>query len=258
MPSKPVTKDALTENATAKSADMVFSSGKAVFETYKEVYTITNVASWWGSDNAQSFVKISSATGESYLIEGVYDSENGIVTFVTDYDFDTCVLLRFGSGVAPEDTDLSSYTNNELKNRSILLVMDENNTAVFAEEKTKLADTNTVFFRDEYSWRWNSPNGQNIEKGENVVAHFSSTADPSLTLEVPMTLHHEAWLSATVDYTKYDTVYFSGRDSGGSVEKTESLSMDVLKIFYRVGSSGKNASGNYKLYSYTDTTQDDD
>ena len=258
MPSESVTKDALTENATAKSADMVFSSGKAVFETYKEVYTITNVASWWGSDNAQSFVKISSATGESYLIEGVYDSENGIVTFATDYDFDTCVLLRFGSGVAPEDTDLSSYTNNELKNRSILLVMDENNTAVFAEEKTKLADTNTVFFRDECSWRYHSPNGQNIEKGENVIAHFSSTADPSLTLEVPMTLHHESWLSATVDYTKYDTVYFSGRDSGGSVEKTESLSMDVLKIFYRVGSSEKNASGNYKLYSYTDTTQDDD
>ena len=113
MPSESVTKDAFTENATAKSADMVFSSGKAVFETYKEVYTITNVASWWGSDNAQSFVKISSATGESYLIEGVYDSENGIVTFATDYDFDTCVLLRFGSGVAPEDIDLSSYTNNE-------------------------------------------------------------------------------------------------------------------------------------------------
>lgn len=240
------------------SADLDVTDGSAVFETYKEVYTITNVASWWGSDNAQSFVKISSDTGESYLIEGVYDSENGIVTFATDYDFDTCVLLRFGSGVAPEDTDLSSYTNNELKNRSILLVMDENNTAVFAEEETKLADTNTVFFRDECSWRYHSPNGQNIEKGENVIAHFSSTADPSLTLEVPMTLHHESWLSATVDYTKYDTVYFSGRDSGGSVEKTESLSMDVLKIFYRVGSSGKNASGNYKLYSYTDTTQDDD
>ena len=240
------------------SEDLNVTSGSAVFETYKEVYTITNVASWWGSDNAQSFVKISSDTGESYLIEGVYDSENGIVTFATDYDFDTCVLLRFGSGVAPEDTDLSSYTNNELKNRSILLVMDENNTAVFAEEETKLADTNTVFFRDECSWRYHSPNGQNIEKGENVIAHFSSTADPSLTLEVPMTLHHESWLSATVDYTKYDTVYFSGRDSGGSVEKTESLSMDVLKIFYRVGSSGKNASGNYKLYSYTDTTQDDD
>lgn len=240
------------------SADLDVTDGSAVFETYKEVYTITNVASWWGSDNAQSFVKISSDTGESYLIEGVYDSENGIVTFATDYDFDTCVLLRFGSGVAPEDTDLSSYTNDELKNRSILLVMDENNTAVFAEEKTKLADTNTVFFRDECSWRYHSPNGQNIEKGENVIAHFSSTADPSLTLEVPMTLHHESWLSATVDYTKYDTVYFSGRDSGGSVEKTESLSMDVLKIFYRVGSSGKNTSGNYKLYSYTDTTQDDD
>lgn len=240
------------------SADLDVTDGSAVFETYKEVYTITNVASWWGSDNAQSFVKISSDTGESYLIEGVYDSENGIVTFATDYDFDTCVLLRFGSGVAPEDTDLSSYTNNELKNRSILLVMDENNTAVFAEEETKLADTNTVFFRDECSWRYHSPNGQNIEKGENVIAHFSSTADPSLTLEVPMTLHHESWLSATVDYTKYDTVYFSGRDSSGSVEKTESLSMDVLKIFYRVGSSGKNASGNYKLYSYTDTTQDDD
>lgn len=240
------------------SEDLDVTDGSAVFETYKEVYTITDVASWWGSDNAQSFVKISSATGESYLIEGVYDSENGIVTFVTDYDFDTCVLLRFGSGVEPEDTDLSSYINNELKNRSILLVMDENNTAVFAEEKTKLADTNTVFFRDEYSWRWNSPNGQNIEKGENVVAHFSSTADPSLTLEVPMTLHHESWLSATVDYTKYDTVYFSGRESGGSAVKTESLSMDVLKIFYRVGSSGKNPSGNYKLYSYTDTTQDDD
>ena len=221
-------------------------------------YTITNVASWWGSDNAQSFVKISSDTGESYLIEGVYDSENGIVTFATDYDFDTCVLLRFGSGVTPEDTDLSSYTNNELKNRSILLVMDENNTAVFAEETTKLADTNTVFFRDESAWRYHSPNGQNIEKGENVVAHFSSTSDPSLTLEVPMTLHHEAWLSATVDYTKYDTVYFSGRESNGASVKTESLSMDVLKIFYRVGSSGKNASGNYKLYSYTDTTQDDD
>lgn len=240
------------------SADLDVTDGSAVFETYKEVYTITNVASWWGSDNAQSFVKISSDTGESYLIEGVYDSENGIVTFATDYDFDTCVLLRFGSGVAPEDTDLSSYTNDELKNRSILLVMDENNTAVFAEEKTKLADTNTVFFRDECSWRYHSPNGQNIEKGENVIAHFSSTADPSLTLEVPMTLHHESWLSATVDYTKYDTVYFSGRESGGSAVKTESLSMDVLKIFYRVGSSGKNASGNYKLYSYTDTTQDDD
>ena len=257
MPSYSDLEDLLNVSSTY-SADMDISSGNAVFETYKEVYTITNVASWWGSDNAQSFVKISSATGESYLIEGVYDSENGIVTFATDYDFDTCVLLRFGSGVAPEDTDLSSYTNNELKNRSILLVMDENNTAVFAEEKTKLADTNTVFFRDECSWRYHSPNGQNIEKGENVIAHFSSTADPSLTLEVPMTLHHESWLSATVDYTKYDTVYFSGRDSGGSVEKTESLSMDVLKIFYRVGSSEKNASGNYKLYSYTDTTQDDD
>lgn len=257
MPSYSDLEDLLNVSSTY-SADLNVTDGSAVFETYKEVYTITNVASWWGSDNAQSFVKISSDTGESYLIEGVYDSENGIVTFATDYDFDTCVLLRFGSGVAPEDTDLSSYTNNELKNRSILLVMDENNTAVFAEEETKLADTNTVFFRDECSWRYHSPNGQNIEKGENVIAHFSSTADPSLTLEVPMTLHHESWLSATVDYTKYDTVYFSGRDSGGSVEKTESLSMDVLKIFYRVGSSGKNASGNYKLYSYTDTTQDDD
>ena len=79
MPSYSDLEDLLNVSSTY-SADMDISSGKAVFETYKEVYTITNVASWWGSDNAQSFVKISSATGESYLIEGVYDSENGIVT----------------------------------------------------------------------------------------------------------------------------------------------------------------------------------
>ena len=250
MPSEPVTKDALTENATAKSADMEFSSGKAVFETYKEVYTITNVGidNWYRGSEYENYIKISG--DEESWVKAEYDDVNKILTFATDKEFDTCVACGFATDTIPEELDLSTYSGT-LKKRSIILIM-VGNTAEFAYDMHRqIGDTNTVYFRDEDSFQYNGD--------KNIYVYFSSSTDKELPeLKVAMeNCGNDNWFKAAVDYTKYDTVRFSGVQDGKMVYTT-TLIMEKNKPYYRRYSSKPKQNGNYVLACCDNSSDDPD
>lgn len=251
MPSEPVTKDALTENATAKSADMDISSGKAVFETYKEVYTITNVGidNWYRGSEYENYIKISG--DEESWVKAEYDDVNKILTFATDKEFDTCVACGFAKDTIPEELDLSTYSEGTLKKRSVILIMVDN-TAEFAYDMHRqIGDTNTVYFRDEDSFQYNGD--------KNIYVYFSSSTDKELSeLKVAMeNCGNDNWFKAAVDYTKYDTVRFSGVQDGKMVYTT-TLIMEKNKPYYRRYSSKPKQNGNYVLACCDNSSDDPD
>ena len=246
-----------------RSEHLDLTSGTAVFEkfvdskeeyygeyheeVYEEsdpshTYTITNVSNWWGDAGAVSYAKLTSDEGNLW-VEANYDSDEQTITFTTSFNFDSCIVCRFASDVVPEKIELDLYESSELYNRSVVLIMDGNNSAVFANESDNIADTNTIYFRDENSWRYN---------GDKKVYATLSSSQTEDTETVEMKIFNESWLCYVVDYAKYDTVSFSGNG-----ESTVSLEMTKNKIFYRPGSSGK-VGGKYKLYAYTNTTEDVD
>jgi uncharacterized repeat protein (TIGR02543 family) len=248
MPSEPVTKDALTENATAKSADMVFSSGKAVFETYKEVYTITNVGlnNWYRGSEYENYIKISG--DEESWVKAEYDDVNKILTFATDKEFDTCVACGFTKDTIPEELDLSTYSEGTLKKRSVILIMVDN-TAEFAyDERKNLADTNIIYFRDEKSWQHNGD--------KKIYANFLSTTSAE-TAKVEMeNINYDSWFKVAVDYEKFDTVYFTGNDSSVG-KKTESCVMSKDCIFYRP-TNNEISSNTFGIQACVDSVEDPD
>lgn len=248
MPSEPVTKDALVENSTAKSADMDISSGNAVFEAYKEVYTITNVAinNWYKATWYNNYVKISG--DEESWIEAKYDAENETLTFRTEKDFDACVVCGFAPNTRPITLDLSVYTDSQLMQRSVVLIMVDN-TAEFAyDERKNLADTNIIYFRDEKSWQHNGD--------KKIYAHFSSTTSAE-TAKVEMeNINYDSWFKVAVDYEKFDTVYFTGNDSSVG-KKTESCVMSKDCIFYRP-TNNEVSSNTFGIQACVDSVEDPD
>ena len=248
MLSEPVTKDALTENATAKSADMEFSSGKAVFETYKEVYTITNVGlnNWYRGSEYENYIKISG--DEESWVKAEYDDVNKTLTFKTNEEFDTCVACGFATDTIPEELDLSTYSEGTLKKRSVILIMVDN-TAEFAyDERKNLADTNIIYFRDEKSWQ------HNVDK--KIYANFLSTTSAE-TAKVEMeNINYDSWFKVAVDYEKFDTVYFTGNDSSVG-KKTESCVMSKDCIFYRP-TNNEISSNTFGIQACVDSVEDPD
>lgn len=228
------------------SEDLDVTDGSAVFETYKEVYTITNVVDWYQGSNYENYIKISG--DEESWVKADYDSENKTLTFKTNEEFDTCVACGFATDTIPEELDLSTYSEGTLKKRSIILIMVDN-TAEFAyDEKNNLADTNIIYFRDEKSWRHNGD--------KKIYAHFSSTTSAE-TEEVEMeNINYDSWFKAVVDYEKFDTVYFTGNDSSVG-KKTESCVMSKDCIFYRP-TNNEVSSNTFGIQACVDSVEDPD
>jgi hypothetical protein len=229
---------------------MDISSGKAVFETYKEVYTITNVGlnNWYRGSEYENYIKISG--DEESWVKAEYDDVNKILTFATDKEFDTCVACGFATDTIPEELDLSTYSGT-LKRRSIILIM-VGNTAEFAYDMHRqIGDTNTVYFRDEDSFQYNGD--------KNIYVYFSSSTDKELPeLKVAMeNCGNDNWFKAVVDYTKYDTVRFSGVQDGKMVYTT-TLIMEKDKPYYRRYSSKPKQNGNYVLACCDNSSDDPD
>ena len=228
------------------SEDLDVTDGSAVFEIYKEVYTITNVVDWYQGSNYENYIKISG--DEESWVKADYDSENKTLTFKTNEEFDTCVVCGFAKGTSPEELDLSTYSEGELKKRSVILIMVDN-TAEFAyDERKNLADTNIIYFRDEKSWQHNGD--------KKIYAHFSSTTSAE-TAKVEMeNINYDSWFKVAVDYEKFDTVYFTGNDSSVG-KKTESCVMSKDCIFYRP-TNNEVSSNTFGIQACVDSVEDPD
>lgn len=228
------------------SEDLDVTDGSAVFETYKEVYTITNVVDWYQGSNYENYIKISG--DEESWVKADYDSENKTLTFKTNEEFDTCVACGFATDTIPEELDLSTYSEGELKKRSVVLIMVDN-TAEFAyDERKNLADTNIIYFRDEKSWQHNGD--------KKIYANFSSTTSAE-TAKVEMeNINYDSWFKAVVDYEKFDTVYFTGNDSSVG-KKTESCVMSKDCIFYRP-TNNEVSSNTFGIQACVDSVEDPD
>lgn len=228
------------------SEDLDVTDGSAVFEIYKEVYTITNVVDWYQGSNYENYIKISG--DEESWVKADYDSENKTLTFKTNEEFDTCVVCGFAKGTSPEELDLSTYSEGELKKRSVILIMVDN-TAEFAyDERKNLADTNIIYFRDEKSWQHNGD--------KKIYAHFSSTTSAE-TAKVEMeNINYDSWFKVAVDYEKFDTVYFTGNDSSVG-KKTESCVMLKDCIFYRP-TNNEVSSNTFGIQACVDSVEDPD
>lgn len=228
------------------SEDLDVTDGSAVFETYKEVYTITNVVDWYQGSNYENYIKISG--DEESWVKADYDSENKTLTFKTNEEFDTCVVCGFAKGTIPEELDLSTYSEGELKKRSVILIMVDN-TAEFAyDERKNLADTNIIYFRDEKSWQHNGD--------KKIYAHFSSTTSAE-TAKIEMeNINYDSWFKVAVDYEKFDTVYFTGNDSSVG-KKTESCVMSKDCIFYRP-TNNEISSNTFGIQACVDSVEDPD
>ena len=228
------------------SEDLDVTDGSAVFEIYKEVYTITNVVDWYQGSNYENYIKISG--DEESWVKADYDSENKTLTFKTNEEFDTCVACGFATDTIPEELDLSTYSEGTLKKRSVILIMVDN-TAEFAyDEKKNLADTNIIYFRDEKSWQHNGD--------KKIYAHFSSTTSAE-TAKVEMeNINYDSWFKVAVDYEKFDTVYFTGNDSSVG-KKTVSCVMSKDCIFYRP-TNNEISSNTFGIQACVDSVEDPD
>lgn len=230
------------------SEDLYVKDGSAVFETYKEVYTITNVGlnNWYRGSEYENYIKISG--DEESWVKAEYDDVNKTLTFKTNEEFDTCVACGFTKDTIPEELDLSTYSEGTLKKRSVILIMVDN-TAEFAyDERKNLADTNIIYFRDEKSWQHNGD--------KKIYANFSSTTSAE-TAKVEMeNINYDSWFKAVVDYEKFDMVYFTGNDSSVG-KKTESCVMSKDCIFYRP-TNNEVSSNTFGIQACVDSVEDPD
>lgn len=230
------------------SEDLYVKDGSAVFETYKEVYTITNVGlnNWYRGSEYENYIKISG--DEESWVKAEYDDVNKTLTFKTNEEFDTCVACGFATDTIPEELDLSTYSEGILKKRSVILIMVDN-TAEFAyDERKNLADTNIIYFRDEKSWQHNGD--------KKIYANFLSTTSAE-TAKVEMeNINYDSWFKVAVDYEKFDTVYFTGNDSSVG-KKTESCVMSKDCIFYRP-TNNEISSNTFGIQACVDSVEDPD
>ena len=244
MPSEPVKKDALTEKSTAKSADMYFSSGKAVFEA---VYTIINVSDWY--DNASAEIYISyEKDGETQWInvtDNVEDAGNGTLTieFQSSDVITECTLSRFD----PNNVDgLSDLSGVEPWNSVDLIFGD----SCFTEFHDKFAiDSSKVYFKNAasfgigiYVYFYNE--GDSLPSTSNLSALTQMTAEPN----------GDGWYGAPADFTK-EKVAFYGKD-GNQNNSGWTIDCDLIegKIFFKAAgeknTSGSN-SGKYNMESFS-------
>ncbi|MBQ5876649.1 MAG: InlB B-repeat-containing protein [Treponema sp.] len=244
MPSEPVKKDALTEKSTAKSADMYFSSGKAVFEA---VYTIINVSDWY--DNASAEIYISyEKDGETQWInvtDNVEDAENGTLTieFQSSDVITECTLSRFDPDVVDGLSDLSSADPWN----SVDLIFGD---SCFTEFHDKFAiDSSKVYFKNAasfgigiYVYFYNE--GDSLPSTSNLSALTQMTAEPN----------GDGWYGAPADFTK-EKVAFYGKD-GNQNNSGWTIDCDLIegKIFFKAAgeknTSGSN-SGKYNMESFS-------
>lgn len=247
MPSYSDLEDLLNVSSTY-SEDLYVKDGSAVFETYKEVYTITNVGlnNWYRGSEYENYIKISG--DEESWVKAEYDDVNKTLTFKTNEEFDTCVACGFTKDTIPEELDLSTYSEGTLKKRSVILIMVDN-TAEFAyDERKNLADTNIIYFRDEKSWQHNGD--------KKIYANFLSTTSAE-TAKVEMeNINYDSWFKVAVDYEKFDTVYFTGNDSSVG-KKTESCVMSKDCIFYRP-TNNEISSNTFGIQACVDSVEDPD
>ena len=247
MPSYSDLEDLLNVSSTY-SEDLYVKEGSAVFETYKEVYTITNVGlnNWYRGSEYENYIKISG--DEESWVKAEYDDVNKTLTFKTNEEFDTCVACGFATDTIPEELDLSTYSEGTLKKRSVILIMVDN-TAEFAyDERKNLADTNIIYFRDEKSWQHNGD--------KKIYANFLSTTSAE-TAKVEMeNINYDSWFKVAVDYEKFDTVYFTGNDSSVG-KKTESCVMSKDCIFYRP-TNNEISSNTFGIQACVDSVEDPD
>lgn len=244
MPSEPVTKDALTENATAKSADMVFSSGKAVFEA---VYTIINVSDWYDNASAEIYISYEKDDEMQWInvTDNVEVAENGTLTieFQSSDVITECTLSRF----APDKVDgLSDLSGVEPWNSVDLIFGD----SCFTEFHDKFAiDSSKVYFKNAasfgigiYVYFYNE--GDSLPSTSNLSALTQMTAEPN----------GDGWYGAPADFTK-EKVAFYGKD-GNQNNSGWTIECDLIegKIFFKAAgeknTSGSN-SGKYNMESFS-------
>ena len=244
MPSEPVTKDALTENATAKSADMVFSSGKAVFEA---VYTIINVSDWYDDASAEIYISYEKDDEMQWInvTDNVEVAENGTLTieFQSSDVITECTLSRF----APDKVDgLSDLAGVDSWNSVDLIFGD----SCFTEFHDKFAiDSSKVYFKNAasfgigiYVYFYNE--GDSLPSTSNLSALTQMTAEPN----------GDGWYGAPADFTK-EKVAFYGKD-GNQNNSGWTIECDLIegKIFFKAAgeknTSGSN-SGKYNMESFS-------
>ena len=244
MPSEPITRDELVEKSTAKSADMYFSSGKAVFEA---VYTIINVSDWY--DNASAEIYISyEKDGETQWInvtDNVEDAGNGTLTieFQSSDVITECTLSRFD----PKDVDGLSDLSSKTPWNSVDLIFGD---SCFTEFHDKFAiDSSKVYFKNAasfgigiYVYFYNE--GDSLPSTSNLSALTQMTAEPN----------GDGWYGAPADFTK-EKVAFYGKD-GNQNNSGWTIDCDLIegKIFFKAAgeknTSGSN-SGKYNMESFS-------
>lgn len=244
MPSEPVTKDSLIENATAKSADMDISSGKAVFEA---VYTIINVSDWYDNASAEIYISYEKDDEMQWInvTDNVKVAENDTLTieFQSSDVITECTLSRFDPDVVDGLSDLSSA---EPWN-SVDLIFGDN---CFTEFHDKFAiDSSKVYFKNAasfgigiYVYFYNE--GDSLPSTNNLSALTQMTAEPN----------GDGWYGAPADFTK-EKVAFYGKD-GNQHNNGWTIECDLIegKIFFKAAgeknTSGSN-SGKYNMESFS-------
>ena len=244
MPSERVKKDALTENATAKSADMDISSGNAVFEA---VYTIINVSNWYAGDDAEIYISYEK-DGETQWIN-VTDNVEVAVNDTLTIEFQSsdviteCTLSRFD----PDDVDGLSDLSSAKPWNSVDLIFGDN---CFTEFHDKFAiDSSKVYFKNAasfgigiYVYFYNE--GDSLPSTNNLSALTQMTAEPK----------GDGWYGAPADFTK-EKVAFYGKD-GNQNNNGWTIECDLIegKIFFKAAgeknTSGSN-SGKYNMESFS-------
>lgn len=244
MPSELVTKDALTENATAKSADMDISSGNAVFEA---VYTIINVSNWYAGDDAEIYISYEK-DGETQWIN-VTDNVEVAVNDTLTIEFQSsdviteCTLSRFD----PDDVDGLSDLSSAKPWNSVDLIFGD---SCFTEFHDKFAiDSSKVYFKNAasfgigiYVYFYNE--GDSLPSTNDLSALTQMTAEPN----------GDGWYGAPADFTK-EKVAFYGKD-GNQNNSGWTIECDLIegKIFFKAAgeknTSGSN-SGKYNMESFS-------
>ena len=244
MPSESVTKDALTENATAKSADMYFSSGKAVFEA---VYTIINVSDWYDDASAEIYISYEKDDEMQWInvTDNVEVAENGTLTieFQSSDVITECTLSRFD----PDDVDGLSDLSSVKPWNSVDLIFGD---SCFTEFHDKFAiDSSKVYFKNAasfgigiYVYFYNE--GDSLPSTSNLSALTQMTAEPN----------GDGWYGAPADFTK-EKVAFYGKD-GNQNNSGWTIECDLIEgeIFFKAAgeknTSGSN-SGKYNMESFS-------
>lgn len=244
MPSEPVTKDALVENATAKSADMDISSGNAVFEA---VYTIINVSDWYDDDSAEIYISYEKDDEMQWInvTDNITVAENDTLTieFQSSDVITECTLSRFD----PDDVDGSSDLSSKTPWNSVDLIFGDN---CFTEFHDKFAiDSSKVYFKNAasfglgiYVYFYNE--GDSLPSTSNLSELTQMTAEPN----------GDGWYGAPADFTK-EKIVFYGKD-GNQNNSGWTIECDLIegKIFFKAAgeknTSGSN-SGKYNMESFS-------